>query len=232
MKSLALITGGFSLGGLALLGGAFFSYSSTENFLSTAIATDGVVVELVRSRSSDSTIYRPVVEFQTPNGELVEFTSSSGSNPPSYSQGEAVKVLYQEGSPEQAKINGFFDLWGVPIIIGGIGSVFFLVGSSFFAVSALRTRKINRLKTYGSPVFAKFQSVKINRSFKVNGRNPYQILAHWQNPATSELHVFVSDNIWFDPTDYIDQDDIVVLIDKDNPSSYYVDTSFLPKLAS
>ena len=81
-------------------------------------------------------------------------------------------------------------------------------------------------------MFAKFQSVKINRSFKVNGRNPYQILAHWQNPATSELHVFVSDNIWFDPTDYIDQDDIVVLIDKDNPSSYYVDTSFLPKLAS
>lgn len=44
MKTLAMIAGGFSLIGLALLGGAFFFYSSTQNFLSTALETDGVVI--------------------------------------------------------------------------------------------------------------------------------------------------------------------------------------------
>lgn len=46
------------------------------------------------------------------------------------------------------------------------------------------------------------------------------------------MHVFVSDCIWFDPTDHIDTDELTVLIDKDSPKKYYVDISFLPEVAS
>jgi len=58
--------------------------------------TEGTVTELIRVESSDSITYKPVIEFNNQNGSLIEFTSSSSSNPPSYSRGETVEVLYEE----------------------------------------------------------------------------------------------------------------------------------------
>lgn len=232
MKTVSIIKYVFTVIGLAMFVGAFFMYSNTQNFLSEAIVTKGSVTQLIRSRSSDSTTYRPVVEFKTQNDRVVEFTSSTGSNPPSYSQGDVVEVLYQEDSPHEAKINGFFSLWGGTAILGGLGSVFFIIGFGIISVSTLKDRDVKLLKKRGVPVVAKFQSVEINRSLEVNGRSPYQILAQWKNPVTSELHIFNSENLWFDPTDHINQEEITVLIEKDNPKKFYVDVSFLPKLAS
>lgn len=231
MRTISIVKYAFTMGGLGMLIGAFFIYKNTQDFLKDALTTEGTVIELVRSRSSDSTTYRPVVEFKTQGGSRVEFTSSSGSNPPGYSKGEVVEVLYQESSPEQAKINGFFSLWGASTILGGIGSVFFLVGISIILFGSLKGKKIEYLRKNGIPIKAKFQSVETNGSIEVNGKNPYQICVQWKNPATSELHVFNSDNIWFDPTDHINSDEITVLIEKDNPQKYHVDISFLPKVA-
>lgn len=218
--------------GLGMLVGSFFMYSNTKEFVDDAIEAEGIVIELVRSKSSDSVTYRPIIEFRTKDGNAVEFTSSVSSNPPSYSQGETVEVLYQEGTPEKAKIKGFFSLWGGALIIGGIGLVFFLIGFLIVLFGFLKNKKIGRLKENGVPVTAKFQSVDMNRNYEVNGKHPYNISAQWKNPVTSELYIFKSENIWFDPTDHILQDDITVLIEKDNPKKYYMDISFLPKVAS
>lgn len=231
MKTISVIKYVFTVVGLGMLFGAFLFYTNSQDFLNSAMTTNGTVVELVRSRSSDSTTYRPVVEFKTPVGKLIEFTSSSGSNPPSYSKGEVVEVLYQEASPEQAKINGFFSLWGGAAIFGGLGAVFFIVGFSIILFGRIKDKNIEYLKKNGVPIRAKFQSVEVNGSLEVNGRNPYQICVQWKNPTTSELHIFNSENLWFDPTDHINNDDITVLIEKDNPKKYYVDISFLPKVA-
>ncbi|WNO07766.1 DUF3592 domain-containing protein [Teredinibacter sp. KSP-S5-2] len=231
MKTIVVIKYIFTLVGLGLLLGAFFVYKNTQDFMRDSLAAEGVVVDLVRSRSSDSTTYRPVVQFETRDGTLVEFTSSMGSNPPSYSRGEVVQVLYQSSSPEQAKINGFFSLWGAAVILGGLGAVFSLVGASIIVFGNLTGRKIEYLKQNGVRVKAKFQSVERNKSLSVNGRNPYKIYAQWKNPTTGKLHVFSSENIWFDPTDHIHTDDISVLIDKGNPKKHYIDISFLPEVA-
>jgi hypothetical protein len=59
----------------------------------------------------------------------------------------------------------------------------------------------------------------------------YRICAQWTNPVTSEIHIFNSENIWFDPADHINTDEVTVLIERDNPKKYYVDISFLPKVA-
>ena len=72
----------------------------------------------------------------------------------------------------------------------------------------------------------------INKSLTVNDRSPFLILTQWLNPATSELHIFESNNIWFDPTNHIKTKKIRVFIDRKNPKKYYVDLSFLPKVAS
>lgn len=229
MRTISIVKYAFTMVGLLMLIGAFFIYNNTQDFLKDALTTEGTVIEL--DRPSDSSTYWPVVEFKTQGGSTVEFTSSSGSNPPSYSKGDAVEVFYQETSPEQAKINDIITLWGAPIVLGGLGSILFLAGFSIILFGYLKGKKIKYLRKNGIPIKAKFQSVETNGSLEVNGRNPYQIYVQWKNPATSELHIFNSDNIWFDPTDHINNDEITVLIEKNNPKIYHVDISFLPKIA-
>ncbi len=231
MKTLAIIKYVFAAIGAAMLAGAFFWYGNTKAFIGQALRTEGTVLELVRSRSSDSTTYHPVVHFQSQDGTPVEFTSSSGSNPPSYATGEKVNVLYLADAPENAKINGFFSLWGGPLVIGGIGSVFFLIGAGIVLAGLLKGRREEYLRMHGTPVSTEFQSVEQNTSVALNGRHPFCVFTQWHNPVTAEVHVFQSKNVWFDPSDYIQQKQITVFIDAANPKKYLVDLSFLPKLA-
>ncbi len=237
MNVIAIVKYVFTLIGIGLLVGAFYSFKNTQNFLTAALPAEGTVVRLIRSEPTgsttsgsevDSPTYRPVVAFDTQAGKAIKFTSSTGSNPPSYSVGEVVEILYQENSPEQAKINSFFSLWGLSTILGGMGSVFFLVGFSIILFGCLKGKKIEYLRKNGVPIKARFQSVEINGALEVNGRNPYQIYVQWENPTTSKLHIFKSENIWFDPSGHISDEEITVLIEKDNPKKYHVDTSFLP----
>ncbi len=74
--------------------------------------------------------YRPVVHFSTEKGEGVEFVSSVGySKGPlfvSYSKGQKVQALYLPATPNDAKINSFFALWGISSIICVVGVCFLL----------------------------------------------------------------------------------------------------------
>jgi hypothetical protein len=232
MKVIAIVKYVFTLVGIGMLTGTFFTYRSTRTFLEEATTANGTVVDLARSRSGDSTTYQPVVQFMSRNGERIEFISSVGSNPPSHTKGEQVEVLYLPAEPHKAEINGFFSLWGDSVILGILGGVFFLVGIGIALAGALTGRKDEYLKKHGTPIMTEFQSVELNEAVSVNGRHPFRIITQWQNRTTSELHVFISDDLWFDPSDYIKRGKkIKVFIKRNNPRKYYVDLSFLPKLA-
>jgi len=190
---------------------------------------------MLQSRSSSSSdnsiMYKPLVQFTDNKGTLIEFSSSTSSNPPSYSVNEKVKVIYNPKSPNKAKIKSFFSLWGGATILGLIGLVFFIIGSSIIANNIKKKNMLKYLKQYGTKITTNFQNVNINTTLAVNGKNPFVVVSQWQNPKTSELHVFKSDNIWFDPSDFIKSDEITVLIDRKNPKRYSMDLSFLPKVA-
>ncbi len=232
MKAITIIKYIFSFIGLGMLIGAFFIYKNTSDFIEKAITTNGVVVELIRVQSSNdsSDTFSPIVAFKDQNGIEVEFTSSSSSSPASFDIGEKVVVFYEPQKPVNAKIKSFFELWGAATIVGGIGLVFGLIGFGFFLNDKLKKDKIAYLKQNGSRIESDFQKVKINSAFEVNGRNPYQILTQWQNPTTQKIHVFTSENIWYDPTNFIKEKKIKVLIDMKNLKKYWIDISFLPDL--
>jgi len=84
------------------------------------------------------------------------------------------------------------------------------------------------LKEHGLSVSAEYKFVELNESIEVNGRSPYRIVAEWLDPKTNKPFVFKSGNLWRDPSDHIDQKQITVYVDKNNPKKYSVDTSFLP----
>jgi hypothetical protein len=233
MRTITIVKYVFALIGAGMLIGAFFIYKSTSSFVQSAATAQGVVVDLLPSRSRDSGTYTyaPVVDFVDQNGKQIEFSSSTSSNPPSYHKGEKVEVLYDPGRPQHAKIHGFFSLWGGAIIVAGIGAVFFLIGAGIMAVSAFKGRSAEQLRATGMPIETQFQSVELNESLSVNGRHPFRILTQWQNPSTSNIHVFKSGNVWFDPSEYLKSDRITVFIEQGNPKKYLVDLSFLPELA-
>lgn len=237
-KIISVVKYAFAAIGIAMLIGAVFWCLSVRSFIAEAQRAEGTVVDLVQSRSSSSnsssssSTYRPVVQFRDARGAQIEFTSSSGSNPPSYSVGERVTVLYRASEPNRASIDGFFSLWGGPVIVGALGTVFLLVGGSMIVWIAAKQRRDEYLRSSGKPIETEFQAVDLNRAFNVNGRHPFRVTTQWLNPATNEVHLFHSNNLWFDPTQYLSGKRIIVYIEPNNPKRYYMDVSFLPRVAS
>ena len=116
----------FLLVGLGMLGGAVYSFVTTWRFIGGAIAAEGVVIALEERWSSadgDYT-YFPQVAFETEDRRRFEFTGDTGSQPAAFDVGETVRVLFDPARPETARIDSFFQLWLLPLILGGLGTVF------------------------------------------------------------------------------------------------------------
>ncbi|MEU6243488.1 DUF3592 domain-containing protein [Streptomyces sp. NPDC047024] len=124
----------------------------SASYLSSGERASGTVVDLEwrsshshysgssRNRQSSGPSAYPVIAFTAKDGEKHTFRDNSGSNPPAYEVGERVEVLYRADSPEDARINGFLSLWLIPVIFGGLGSVFAAVGTVIVVVMRKKAR--------------------------------------------------------------------------------------------
>lgn len=72
--------------------------------------------------------YRPVVSFRVGTAQTIRFQSIAHSNPPEYELGDSVRVLYDPGCPSEARIRSFTSLWLLPIVLGGLGLIFTVLG--------------------------------------------------------------------------------------------------------
>jgi hypothetical protein len=117
-------------------------------------------------------------------------------------------------------------------IVGALGGVFLCVGGGMALYRGWKARLAMRLRAQGQVIQARIQGVEHNVAVSVNGQHPFVVLCQWQNPQTQEVHVFRSENLWFDPSDYLKRPQVLVFIEPENPRRYLVDLSFLPKLAA
>ncbi|MET3646717.1 hypothetical protein ABIC60_001329 [Phyllobacterium ifriqiyense] len=124
----------------------FFSFGWSvlyvRHFVNNAMEGKGHVTNLVKSHSTKSNVYKPVVEFQTVEGATVEFTSWLGTSPPRFSVGESVSVYYDPRNPQSAIINDWLSLWGGSAILGGLTMIFAVIAyMMYFRVSFAKPRK-------------------------------------------------------------------------------------------
>lgn len=210
-----------SVGGCMGLVAGVVGYD-TYKLRATGERTTGEVVEMNGGT--------PVVEFQTLDGGLHRYTSTVSSDPPSYHVGEAVKVWYNPENPDDVLLGGW-ESWLIPIIFGFFFVVFGGVGFGGLFGQFAKNKKRVWLRDQGKPLEVEMTGVFLNSSLKVNGRSPWVIQAQWLDATTNTMYTFESDNIWYDPTNYIGENakKLRVLIDPDNPKAYWMDTSFLPK---
>jgi Protein of unknown function (DUF3592) len=235
-KTLNILFGLFLAFGLAFCGASLWAVRNTQSFVARAETAAGQVINLEYRHSTSSSssrgTYYPVVKFKTATGEERTLHSNTGSSPPSYAVGEAVTVLYDPGNPFDARIKGFFSLWLLAIIFGALGSVFSLIGLGGLFLPRYRARQAQELKLHGTPIETEFQNVELNGNIKMNGRSPWRIVSRWLDPARNELHLFHSENLWFDPTPFIKSQRLTVFVDPNNFNRYAMDVSFLPKVVS
>jgi Protein of unknown function (DUF3592) len=230
MKKIGII---LSAIGLILLFIAGLVVYNHQKFMSSAKLGKGTITDLEYQRSSDkksSGTYHPVVTYTTQEGKEYTIHSNSGSNPPSYTKGEKVDIYYNPKDPNDVSMPDFFSQWGGGVITGGIGLIPTLIGFGILFAQRSRTKTITWLRQFGTSVQADFEQVTLNESLSVNGKHPFHILCTWLDPGTNTIYSFKSENLWFDPSPYIQQKKLTVLIDPQNPAKKnYVDISFLPK---
>lgn len=133
--------------GICFFVGTYFTIKRKLKFITNAEIVNGKVVELVQSSSSslssssssssnsfsqgasnNKLMYAPVVSFKSKSGNQYRFESSQASNPPSYSVGETVEVIYNPSNPCNASINDFFSRWFLSLLLGFFTVISFVVG--------------------------------------------------------------------------------------------------------
>ena len=106
-----------------------FIFIRTRAFISRAQAVKGTVIKMLSSSGSEGgTVYAPVFRFTTIEGQSMEVAESVYSNPPGYSVGDVVEVLYDPQNPSNARTSKMGSLYFVPLLLGGLGGIFACVG--------------------------------------------------------------------------------------------------------
>jgi type II secretory pathway pseudopilin PulG len=123
----------FALVGIVLLAIGVTVFMRTRKFLATAVGAQGTVIAMVERERRDSKtkeIHRtwsPQVRFAV-GEKTYDFTSSVSSSPPRYQEGQTIDVKYDPQDPNNAKVASGSSYWTGPIILGGLGVIFTIVG--------------------------------------------------------------------------------------------------------
>jgi hypothetical protein len=126
---------------IGLLGAGMY-YGFTSWRLTQGGEANGSVVQMISSEDSDGGVtYAPVIEYRV-QGRTYTYKSSNYTNPPAYHMGQQVEMVYDPAHPDQARINTFFELWLVPILLVpcGLGSG----GLTIFSMFVMLRRRTAR----------------------------------------------------------------------------------------
>jgi hypothetical protein len=127
-----------TLGVLLLTVGLVMGWSSWSD-LSDAQRVEGIVVALVRAEKpkgqgpkkgqpvSKEPAFAPVVEYQV-GGQTYRVRGHVASFPAAHAVHDIVVVAYPSDRPAEGRIDSFSENWLAPLVFGGGGAFFGLVG--------------------------------------------------------------------------------------------------------
>jgi hypothetical protein len=82
-----------------------------------------------RDSGEERTIeFAPVFRFQAADGRTYTVISSTSTDPPEFSTGDTITVLYKRNDPAGAIPDAFWQLWLTPVILVLIGTIHGVLG--------------------------------------------------------------------------------------------------------
>ena len=99
-----------------------------NDFRGKAVPADGQVIAVTSKYNRKNHTYAPVVRFSTSDGRTFEFTNKVyRSDKPTV--GTKIAVLYDPADPTDARVDDMAGRLVGPVITGGLGTVFLLLGT-------------------------------------------------------------------------------------------------------
>ena len=132
---LAIVGANFVLAGIVFTPVGIVWWLNVRHFVQTAEQTEGTVIELVKNRSKEGgSSYCPVVEYTDHLGQRHEHRANVSSNPPHFSVGDKVQILYDQNNPDSAMINHWLYLYFSSVLFVFLGAVSLVTAIAWFVV--------------------------------------------------------------------------------------------------
>lgn len=126
------------LAGIALIAASFFIGKDVYQTTTYGIKTAGEVVSMkTRKSTSDgttTTMYYPIMEFETEDGDTIRFESNTGSSHPSVRTGDDVEIFYRPEDPKETAMRdkGFFMNYLFSLIMAIVGLFALFIGQDLW----------------------------------------------------------------------------------------------------
>ncbi|NPV02639.1 MAG: DUF3592 domain-containing protein [Brevinematales bacterium] len=125
--------------GLPVIITGFIGISESSAYYGSCGSVEGIVVaNKYKEETKNSTSYRPVVMFFTPDGTKIHFTDPVDTFYEEYRVGDKVAVLYPPDDPSNARINSWMRIWFEHAFIIGAGFILIAAG---IVISVVTVRK-------------------------------------------------------------------------------------------
>ncbi len=121
---------------------------------------------------------------------MIRFEHNSGANPPAYRVGDAVDVLYNPQTPQDATIDSWWDIWMPSMIFMGFGGLFTLIGGLSFLDAAGRLLKISGLLALLGIIFLRRRAVSTWYAYRVAAPTMGKRYATWHGTPVGAGLVF------------------------------------------
>jgi hypothetical protein len=147
-----------------------------------------------------------------------------GDIPSSYYEGKIITVYVD---PDDYSVVRSKTQTTESYITGMVLLLFFGGLFGFFAYRLnAKDKRISRLRMSGSTIVADYEGTRMNLTYSVNGKHPYNVYCSWTNPDNNFKYTFKSENVWTDISHEIEGrhiDKFRVFVNPNNFNEYIVD---------
>jgi hypothetical protein len=113
--------------GSAFLAAGIYEFSNRLNLSENGLEAEGTVVDLKKHHDKKKVFYMPEIEFTLKSSQGIRFVDSSCSNPPAYSIGQKVNIIYSKDNPKNAVIKSKLGMFGLPVSFILFGALLVLI---------------------------------------------------------------------------------------------------------
>ena len=134
--------------------------------------------------------------------------------------GETIVVYYNTENPRDVRRTK--DTNGMQFFAMAFSLVFVAAGVGVGVVPAIKSAKLKKLKETGASGTATITDIFLDRSMKINKRNPYKAQCELVDPVTGESYLYSSEP-YTDDIRHLQGMQVTVYYDPYDRSRYYVD---------
>ena len=211
----------FALAGIGMIIGGIVLLINGYNFRQSADRINANISRIEYYTDSDGDAHHTVYASYEYKGTAYEDVRLSEYSSTMY-EGKDIVLLCDPNNPRHVKTtSGDYVSGG---ILTGVGVIFAAIGIVPTVLSISKKSKNRKLLREGKVIHGTVESIVLNTSLAINGRNPYIIYCTYYDEYKDTTYRFKSDNLWIDPIpvynvgDYID-----IYVMNDNYENYYVD---------